>query len=274
MCFGGGGSKAANRIAKEQRADEVARQARIKDGMAKINAIFDGSSRGINPVTEYDPSKTFYNEDGTPFEPGAANGGNFISLPFGGGFYLGGIPQIAAKTGKLFSGVERTGGFDDAFYDKRRQAYEDYALPQLDQSYDRSKDELIYALDRSGILQSGAAQKKNAELSDEFDKHRLDIANKGLEVANDTRANVENVRSNLVTQLQATGDDQAAAQAAVRQAQNLNQPAGFSPLGQLFAGFADSVSRIGSNARNDYSGFIGGGRSLFSNGGGSARVVG
>lgn len=207
MCFGGDGG--AGDIAKAQRSDELARQARIKSGMARINSIFD------------DP---------------------------------------------------RT-GFNSAFYDKIRQGYLDYALPQVDKAYGTAKNSMIYALDRSGLLGSSAAIDKNAELSREFDQNRIDIQNKGFDVANNARRNVEDARSSIVAQLNATGDSQAAANAAMRQSQALNAPQGYSPLGQLFVNFTNTLSQIGSNARNDYAGFSGRGGGLFTNNN-SSSVVG
>ena len=206
MCFGGDGG--AGELAQQQRADEVARQNRIKAGMSRINDIF--------------------------------------------------------------------GQFGDPYYQKQAQAYRDYATPQLDRAYGLTKDNLIYALDRSGILQSSAAINKNKELTNEFDQSRLDIANKAQDTANQARQNVEGVRSNIVNQLNATGDDQAAANTAIRQAQALNQPqTAYSPLTGLFASFANGLQQIGSNARNGYGGFFGNsGGGLFSNSGGSSRVVG
>ena len=82
-------------------------------------------------------------------------------------------------------------GFDDAYYKKQGDAYSAYATPQLDRSYRDAKDNMIYALDRSGILSSSAAIKKNADLTNEFDQNRLDIANKAQTVANDARAPME-----------------------------------------------------------------------------------
>ena len=206
MCFGGDGG--AGEIAKQQRADEVARQARIKAGMSKIDKIFSQ--------------------------------------------------------------------FGDPYYQKQAQAYSDYATPQLDRSYKLAKDNMIYALDRSGILSSSAAIDKNKELTNEFDQSRLDIANKAQDTANQARQNIESVRGNIVNQLNATGDDAAAANTAIRQAQAMNQPqTAFSPLSNLFANFTAGLSAIGSNARNDYGGFFGGrGGGLFSSSGGSAKVVG
>lgn len=205
MCFGGDGG--AGEIARQQRADEVARQARIKAGMSRIDEIF--------------------------------------------------------------------GKFGDDYYARQAKAYSDYATPQLDRSYGLAKDNMIYALDRSGILQSSAAINKNKELTNEFDQSRLDIANKAQDTANQARQNVESVRGNIVNQLNATGDDAAAAAAAVRQATALNQPqTAYSPLTNLFASFSNGLQAIGSNSRNNYGGFFGGsGSGLFANSGGSSRVV-
>lgn len=204
MCFPSGGG--AGKLAKQQRDDELARQARIASGMRDINTTF--------------------------------------------------------------------AGFDDGFFNRRRQAYENYAVPQLDRQYGDVKNNLIFALARSALGQSSAGFDKTADLNAEFDKNRIDITNRGLAEANTARSNVENVRSGLVSQLNATGDNSAAATAAVRQAENLNQPSGFSPLGQLFADFAGTVANIGSNSRNGFSGFFGGGRVAPVGGPGSARIVG
>ena len=186
----------------------------------------------------------------------------------------------AARQARIQSGMARIndifGGFGDDYYAARAKAYTDYATPQLDRAYKSAKDNMIYALDRSGILNSSAAINKNASLSDDFDQSRLDIANKAQDTANQARQNVENIRSNIVTQLNATGDDSAAADAAVRQATALNQPAGaYSPLAGLFSNFTDSLAAIGSNARNNYGGFFGGGAPVYSTSGksSSSRVV-
>lgn len=205
MCFSTGGS--ANKIAKQQRADEVARQQRINSGMSKIDGAF--------------------------------------------------------------------AGFNDDFYNARKRAYLDYALPGVERQAADARRGLIFALSRNGNLDSSAAIFKDRELTREADQARLDVGNVALDQANRTRADVENVRSGLVAQLNATGNDQAAAAAALRQAQNLNMPQGFSPLGQLFANFAAGLSRIGSNEGNGYGGFFGGASSGYPmSSTGSQRVVG
>lgn len=205
MCFGGGGS--ADKIAKQQRADEIARQQRITAGMADISRVF--------------------------------------------------------------------GGFDDAFYNKRAADYTAYAMPDVERQANQQRKQLVYALARTGNLDSSAATDKAAELQGEVNKQRIAVANEGQNQANALRSQVENTRGNVVAELNATGDSQAASASALRQSQALNQPAGFSPLGNLFLNFADTVARIGSRAGNGYGGFTGAGNApLFaSSGGGSQRVV-
>lgn len=204
----GGGARSANKIAKQQRADEVARQARIKSGMSSIDQVF--------------------------------------------------------------------GRFDDGFFQKRADDYRTYAMPEVDRQQDQQRKQLIYALSRTGNLDSSAAIDKNGELVAEGNKQRVGVNNEGLNLANKLRGDVEGTRGNVVAELNATGNDSAASAAALRETARLNQPAGFSPLGNLFLNFADTVARIGSRAGNGYSGFAGGsgGSGLFSTGNGSQRVVG
>lgn len=204
MCFGNGG---AQKMADQQRADEVASQGRITNGMSAIDAAF--------------------------------------------------------------------GGFNDAFYKKRADAYSAYAMPQVDRQARNAHDNLIYALSRSGNLDSSAAIKSNADLNDEVNAQRIGIANTGLDQANQLRNQVEGARSSVVSELNATGNSDASSAAALRNVQNLNQPQGYSPIGNLFANFAQIASGIGSNSGNGFSGFSGaGGRSSPSYAKSSQRVVG
>jgi hypothetical protein len=205
MCFGGGADE-ANRIARQSRRDEVARQQRIKTGMQQIADAF--------------------------------------------------------------------GGFGEPFYQQQAQNYIDYATPQINRQAEDARKQLVYALSRTGNLASSAAAEKSADLEQDVNDQRVGIANTGLDRANQTRNQVESIRSGVVAELNATGDNEAAAQAAIRNATNLTTPQGYSPLGQMFQSFTTGLSAIGSNPGNGFSGFAGG-RGLFSpRGAGSQRVVG
>lgn len=204
MCISLGGT-GAKKQAKQQRADEDARKARITAGMGSISDTF--------------------------------------------------------------------GKFDEKFYGDRTKDYIDYATPQFERQLRATRDNLIYALSRGGNLKSSAGAGKNAELNYEADTARAGIAADGLNKANELRNQVENSRGNVVAELNATGDSSAAAQAAIRNATNLATPVGYSPLGNLFASFAQSAASIGSNAGNGFSGFAGGGAQSFSPAKGSSTVV-
>lgn len=174
-----------------------------------------------------------------------------------------------ARIAAGMANIDQTfGKFTPEFYDSRRANYIGYAMPQLERQLTQNRDELVYALSRTGNLDSSAAIRKNADLNYEGDVARIGVENEGQNKANALRSQVENARSNVVSQLNATGDNQAAADAAVRSAVNLETPVGYSPLGNLFASFAQSVANIGSNAANGFRGFAGGG----SGGGGGAII--
>jgi hypothetical protein len=183
-----------------------------------------------------------------------------------------------ARQNRIKSGMssiaDAFSGFNDSFFAKRAKDYVDYATPGLEKQAGDARDNLIYALSRTGNLDSSAAIDRNADLTEETNAKRIAVANQGLDGANQLRSQVENMRGNVVAELNATGDSSAAGQAALRNAANLNQPQGFTPLGDLFSSFAQTIGNIGSNAGNGYGGFAGGGRSLFSPSAGSQRVVG
>ena len=170
----GGGS--ANREAQRARADEQARQERIRKGTASIGSLFDSQ-------------------------------------------------------------------FNDQFFDKRRDAYINYAVPQLDDQFGDAKKQLIFALARSGLLDSSSRGSQTAKLDKRYSLGREEIASKGLAEATGARNSVEDARSNLIAMLKATGDDQGAAQASNARAPALSKPAAYSPLSQIFTDASSALSQ-------------------------------
>lgn len=180
--------------------------------------------------------------------------------------------RIAAGMGQIDQTFSR---FDQGFFDKRASDYVDYATPQLERQLKQTRDNLIFALSRTGNLKSSAAIDKNADLNYEADVARAGVANEGQNQANSLRNQVENARSGVTAELNATGDSSAAAAAALRNAANLSVPQGYSPLGNLFASFAQAAAAIGSNANNGFSGFAGSRSSPgYGSGRGSMSIVG
>lgn len=296
MCFGGNdGSEEAERA----RRDEEARQARIKAGTERINGIFDGTTKGTGALgadAAYNPTGTYYNADGSVWAPTASSsGGGFGGT---GGFGAGanryrttgterGRGPIAPRNGagftaaaqsaltpeqqfakmraegKLFSGTEKTAAFDDAFFQGRRDAYTNYATPQLEDQYGKTQRELIFSLDRSGNLDSSARGEKMSDLQQMYDIQKQGVADKALSYETTARNSVEDARSNLIATLNATGDAEGAAKSALARSQALSAPPAYDPLGQLFTDFTNT---LGIQAAQERSYAAGGPKPAYSTG--------
>lgn len=139
------------------------------------------------------------------------------------------IKQGTASIDKNFS------GFNDAFFDSRARAYTNFANPQLADQYARTQQNLTYNLARQGLTASSEAARNAGELQRQYNDNRAMIAAKGMDAANEARQQIEQNRSELLAQLNATSDPAAAAASAVNRADILSRQQSFSPLGQLFA---------------------------------------
>ena len=260
----GGGKKGGNEAA-QARADEQERQERIRQGTARVNSIFDGATTGsgiLDASAAYDPNATYYLADGSTWAPQAqqtfANPAEMLTAGRNGQIVQGGGKSAqqqfaeAVQGGKLFSGTTKQGGFDDAYFDGRRQAYIDYANPQLEQQYADAQKQLTFALTRGGLLDSSVRAEKTGELQKLYDVNKQKIADEALSHATQARNSVEDARSNLIATLNATGDAEGAASSAITRASALSQPAAYSPLSQLFADFTSGLGTQAALERANY----------------------
>lgn len=147
--------------------------------------------------------------------------------------------------------------FDDSFYGNRRKAFLDYATPQVEDQYGDAQRELTFALDRAGLLDSSVRGSKAADLQKKYDLTKQQVGDQALSYENQTKASVEDARSNLIAMLNATGDAQGAANSAITRASALTQPAAFSPLTNLFADF---TSTLGTQAALEKANYYSGGQ--------------
>jgi hypothetical protein len=135
--------------------------------------------------------------------------------------------------------------FNDKFYSDRSQAYQDYAMPELDSQYKDSMRKLVAALARSGNLQSSVRAEKMAALDEDYAKRKLDIQNTGTDYANSARNAVDKSRADLITQNMSLADPNAISANALANANSLAQMPTFSPLGTMLA---DVTSGLASQA--------------------------
>jgi hypothetical protein len=260
---GGGGSDAVD----YQRQQEQERQARIRSGMTRIDEIFDGKKTttrtptgvAINPNVSGIGSGTYYGPDGAVYN---LNNGNSGNLRWAGTS----APGVAGPGGRvqtnisgawqdlptqLYSGVdEKTtteGGFGDDFYNARAKAYNDYALPQLQDQYTDQKKQLTYALARGGNLGSSLSASKNATLGKDYALQQQNVYDTGQDYANKARSDVAAQKQNMVSLLQASADPDAVANLAQSQAQNLSAMPSFTPLSPVISNVAGSLGTYLSN---------------------------
>lgn len=266
------GKKDGGDEAKRARQDEEKRQAQIRQGTSRINSIFDGGTVATGPLDAnavYDPNATYYNADGTVWAPVASvssspgldslfapttgnnedaghhfsSGGNAAPArtPSSPGNPAADQFAKALKNGQLFSGAQTQTGFDDDFFNGLKKSYLDYADPQLEDQYGDANKQLTFALARSGNLDSSARAEKQSDLQKLYDTQKRAVADKALGYETSSRNAVEDARANLISTLNATGDQQGAVNSALARASALSQPPAYDPLGQLFVDFTNGL---------------------------------
>lgn len=169
------------------------------------------------------------------------------------------------------------GQYDEGFFQRNlANPFLGFALPQFEEQRRGALGDLIKGLATRGLLSSSVGARARNEFNDYSDRQRLGLEDQARSRVDQGLAEVEQQRNNIITQLNATADAQAAIQSARNQAALLGRPPTFSPLGALFANFSSTFL----NNRNNPAATApasGGGASLFSSAGGSGgsgRVVG
>lgn len=165
--------------------------------------------------------------------------------------------------------------FDDKFYNDRAQAYRDYQTPQLNDQFADAQKQIVYALSRKGNLNSSVAGEQFGGLGKQYATNSDAVEAGAQDYANQTRQQVEQNRSDALTQLQASGNSDAASSDALNRARAVSQGPAVPPLGMLFTNLtglaADHAIASTYGGANPYAGFSGGsfGSRLFGGGSGS-----
>lgn len=162
--------------------------------------------------------------------------------------------QEQARQARIAQGMSQIDGlfsqFGDDFYNQRNTAYQDYAMPQIDDQYVDQRGQLTYALARGGNLGSSLAAQRSAKLAKDVALNRQNVIDTGLDYANKARSDVATQKSNAVSLLQATADPAAAYNVAQSQAQALSAMPSFSPVGQVLQNAASGIGTYLNN-QND-----------------------
>jgi hypothetical protein len=201
---------ASNANAQAAAAAEATRQANVTAGTNEINSLFAG----------------------TP-DPDAPGGANTIA---GGKGQVTADPTSDPLAGNTF------GGFTDSFYNQIGQDYHNYADPQLQQQELGAKQQLTYGLARSGNLNSSTRADQEGALQDQATAGQQQIDSNAIAAENSTKNSVASLKSNLIDELNTSGNNTQTANDALSSAVALSQPQAFSPIGSLFSNSTAALS--------------------------------
>jgi hypothetical protein len=135
--------------------------------------------------------------------------------------------------------------------DQRRTAMEGFYVPQLETQYSDAKDDLKFALARSGQSNSSTAGKKSGELSQAFALNRADLDSQIQGDIAATRSRMNQQRQSLESALRSSGDATASTNNALAAATTFRQevPA-LNPIGNVFAGLAQGIGAVQQGFEN------------------------
>lgn len=143
-----------------------------------------------------------------------------------------------ARQGRIKEGTakisETFGEFNDDFFKKRQTDYQSSQRPEVDRQFKEAQGNIMYGLARTGQLGSSERSRQLGVVGRERDSAALKVADKGLEYANQARAQVEQSRTDLLNQLNATSDSQLASNQAANRMNVLRASPAFEGLGSLF----------------------------------------
>lgn len=125
--------------------------------------------------------------------------------------------------------------FNSGYYADYENKYRDLGIPDVNTQYRDAVQQTRYGLARSGNLDSSAASKAYRDLRERNTQAELKVSDDARAASAAQRAAIESSRNSVVSQLSATENPSAAAQAAAAQAATLSRPPTYSPITGIFA---------------------------------------
>lgn len=129
---------------------------------------------------------------------------------------------------------EAFGQFNPAYFDKYRQAFGDFYLPQIQDQYAKAKDKLTAVLAGRGMLESSVGAQKFADTERTRADAAASVGNQGMDAANKLKSQVESAKGNLYQLNASVADPSMMASQAAGAASSFAAPPTLSPIGQVF----------------------------------------
>jgi DNA-directed RNA polymerase beta subunit len=125
-------------------------------------------------------------------------------------------------------------GFDP-LYNRFQQASLDYTLPQLQEQYDKQKEQLTYALANAGTSNSSIAADQQADIEKQRIQREGELRARAEGDLANFKTSMGEQKQSALSQLYATEDPDVAANTATHMVQNANLAMpNLNPLGELF----------------------------------------
>lgn len=131
-------------------------------------------------------------------------------------------------------------GFTPQFYNQRADAYDAYALPQLTNQYLQENQAMDENLADKGLNTSSAAQQEKGQLAITNKEAQGQIANTGVQQAEQLQQNVQGQENALIGELQNSVNPNSVAQQAVGTAAGFTGPSPMQPIGQMFSNLSNA----------------------------------
>lgn len=132
--------------------------------------------------------------------------------------------------------------FDDPYYADFERKNLALATPDIALQKKEANNQTLYGLARSGNLDASTAAKQYGDVEHRNTQAIQQATDTAHTAAESLRGDVENQRSNLVSQLNATADASAAANAATSQAAILTRTPTYSPVTNIFSDLTGAIA--------------------------------
>lgn len=161
------------------------------------------------------------------------------------------------KSARLKQGTDNINNafsnYDQNYYQGLANKYSDFYLPQLADQGQTAQQQLLYGLARQGILNSSAKGYEYGQLQKQYGLQQQGILSNAQAYSNNAKQQIENQRSNLLSQLNATGGDKVTS-AGFLGGSSANAVGSYpisAPVLQSFSPLGDLFQNVSSVAAND-----------------------
>lgn len=130
-------------------------------------------------------------------------------------------------------------GYTPNFYQGYAKAYQNSAVPQLQQQEHQASNQLGFKLSNQGLQKSSQAQQGYGALQDSYNQGLTQISNQGQQAAQGLQQQVANNEANLIGMAQSSTQPGTYIPQAQAAATSYGAPSTFAPIGQFFNNFAN-----------------------------------